>query len=107
MRMLLVAAVLAISGCGEQVQNAPAAGTTVLIPEFEWRVVDADTMARLHAENGIVLQRGVETALGMQGVRNIDGRVMVYTLPPKYLNDRNTCTLGHEVMHIALGAYHK
>lgn len=42
---------------------------------------------------------------GFAGYR--DGRAVVYTLPPRTVDDAVTCTLGHEVMHIALGAYHR
>lgn len=35
------------------------------------------------------------------------GRAVVYTLPPRTVTDPVACALGHEVMHIALGDYHK
>lgn len=36
-----------------------------------------------------------------------DGTAVVYTLPPNRVDDAVTCTLGHEVMHVALGEYHR
>lgn len=36
-----------------------------------------------------------------------DGTAVVYTLPPNRVDDAVICTLGHEVMHLALGEYHR
>ncbi len=36
-----------------------------------------------------------------------DGLHIVYTLPPSTVDDAATCTLGHEVLHVVLGEYHK
>lgn len=35
-----------------------------------------------------------------------DGTAVVYTLPPQSVDDAVACTLGHEVMHVALGEHH-
>lgn len=35
------------------------------------------------------------------------GRAVVYTLHPRTVTDPVACALGHEIMHIALGDYHK
>ena len=99
----ITAALFLLSGCGEKVQGAPDAGTTTLVQQFEWRVINREQMVELHRLNGINLKPN-EVPLGMQGYK--DGKAIIYTLPPKTVDDDVTLTLGHEVMHIAMGKYH-
>lgn len=101
-RWLLICLLLA--GCGEQVQSAPEPGTTVQLPPIEWRVVDRAGLEAVYRNSGQELADG-DRLSGFAGYR--DGQAVVYTLPPKHVNDAATCTLGHEVMHIALGDYHR
>ena len=39
---------------------------------------------------------------GMQG-----GKAVIYTTPPRHVDDQAALTLGHEIMHIAFGSYHQ
>lgn len=102
MRWMLLALVL--TGCGERVQGAPDPGTTVSLPPIEWRVVSRAELEAVYRNSGQALAEG-DRLHGFAGYR--DGQAVVYTLPPRTVDDAVTCTLGHEVMHIALGAYHR
>ena len=99
----ITASLFLLAGCGEKVQGAPDVGTTTLVQQFEWRVINREQMVELHRLNGIYLKPN-EVPLGMQGYK--DGKAIIYTLPPKTVDDDVTLTLGHEVMHIAMGKYH-
>lgn len=99
----LVAVLFLSAGCAEKIQDAPKAGTATLVQQFEWRVINREQMVELHRLNGITLKPN-EVPLGMQGYK--DGKAIIYTLPPKTVDDDVATTLGHEVMHIAMGKYH-
>jgi len=103
-RALLLAALLLV-GCGEQVQPQPEAGDIHVIPSFTWHIVDEAELRRVYAEAGMPLTEG-QKLHGFVGTMP-DGSIAVATLPPKIVDDQPTCTLGHEVMHLALGGYHK
>lgn len=95
---------LLLTGCGEKINNAPRPGEQVQLPEIEWRVVDRQGLMHAYQSNGMRLEQGQQLE-GFAGI-TADGRHVVYTLPPRAVDDVATCTLGHEVMHVALGAYH-
>lgn len=95
----------ALTGCGEKINNAPRPGEQVQLPEIEWRVVDRQTLMHAYQANGMQMQAGQKLE-GFAGV-TADGRNVVYTLPPQTVDDVATCTLGHEVLHVVLGKYHK
>lgn len=99
------AAVALLAACApEQVAGAPAAGDDVPVSGFIWRVRDAETMA---AEHRAATGQQVMPEWNLQGYAGtINGVPMVTTLPPRYVDDDVACTLGHEVMHLALGDYH-
>lgn len=99
----IAAALYLLVGCGEKVQGAPDVGTTTLVQQFEWRVINRAQMVELHRLNGIEVADG-KMPVGMQGYK--DGKAIIYTLPPKTVDDDVATTLGHEVMHIAMGKYH-
>ena len=101
-RALIVA--LLLTGCGERVQGAPEPGAVVQLPPIEWRVVDRAGLEAVYRNSGQALGDG-DRLSGFAGYR--DGKAVVYTLPPRAVDDAATCTLGHEVMHIALGDYHR
>lgn len=103
MKIYTMAALLALTGCAEKIQDAPKAGTTMLVQGFEWRVINEAQMRELHAINGIPIPDGKMPA-GMQGYK--DGKTIIYTLPPVSVDDDVALTLGHEVMHITMGKYH-
>lgn len=95
---------LLLAGCGEQVQGAPEPGAVVQLPPIEWRVVDRAGLEAVYRNSGQALHDG-DRLHGFAGYR--DGQAVVYTLPPRTVDDAATCTLGHEILHIALGDYHK
>ena len=103
MRFALLAA-LCLTACGEPVDNAPKPGHNITLPPMEWRVRDRATLEGTYLHSG--------EALGdherLHGFVGMDGeQVVIYTLPPKTVDDAVACTLGHEVMHVALGSYHR
>ncbi len=97
---------LLLTACsGPSIDNAPRAGDTQQLPPIEWRVVDRAELERAYRAAGMQIPerselRGFAARLG-------DGRTVVYTLPPRHVDDDVTTTLGHEVMHVALGEYHR
>lgn len=104
MNRLSIIPMLAMSACGgAQIEGAPKAGDVIDVPGFQWRVVDQRTMDKAYSDAGIDAKGGI--LHGFAG-RTMDGRAVIYTLPPKHVNDDVTMTLGHEVLHIPLGAYH-
>ncbi len=67
-------------------------------------MVDQDTLEAVYVNSGMPLGKGDR----LSGFVGKDGEKWVmYTLPPKYVNDAVTCTVGHEVLHPVLGDYHK
>lgn len=101
---LSLLACIIVTGC-ERVQSAPEAGSNIEVPAFEWRVRDADTLAKQYAAAGKDAGEGRAPAGFI--ARDLEtGRIVVYTLPPRYVDDTVARTLGHEVMHAALGDYH-
>lgn len=89
---------------GERVGNAPIAGDVVYLPEIEWRVVDRGELQRVYTVAGMKLTEGQR----LQGFAATRGsKIVVYTLPPQSVDDAVTLTLGHEIMHVALGEYHQ
>lgn len=107
MKKIVVVASLILCGCtgGERVANAPLAGDTVQIPAMEWRVVDREGLMKVYRNSGLVTRQGQQ----LEGFAGVDGSGanVIYTLPPRTVDDQVTCTLGHEVLHVALGKYHK
>jgi hypothetical protein len=103
--LAIVLLVAALVGCGDRVQNSPAEGSNITIPQFEWRVRSGHGLQEIHALNGIELHAG-QIAEGLQGT-DPSGTVVIYTRSPVRVDDSVACTLGHEVMHIALGKYHR
>ena len=104
MKMIALVLALLLVGCGEEVKNAPQPGDRLIIPEIEWRVVDRAMLESVYVNSGMPLEKGDR----LSGFVGKDGEKWVmYTLPPKYVNDAVTCTVGHEVMHPVLGDYHE
>lgn len=97
MRCLAFIFVVLAAGCGEHVQHAPQNGDTVMVPAFEWRIRSEADIDRLHGS----------PAYGFTGRDRVTGSAVVYTQQPRHVDDQVACTLGHEVMHLALGSYHK
>lgn len=106
-RAALVLVCLLLAACGEKVTNPPAAGTVVHVPAFEWHVMEPRDYIRVYENSGMPsddLPRGA--ILGFAG-RKEDGTLVVVTPPPRYVDDEVTTTLGHEVLHLVLGEFHR
>lgn len=85
--------------------NSNLAGTTITIPETEWRIVTEAEMLRVYEESGESLGTG-EQLEGFAGITS-SGKYVVYTKAPRYVDGPETCTLGHEIMHHTFGEYHE
>lgn len=94
----------ALTACGEKIKPQPEEGSEYAIPAFTWHVEDMQQLRHVYASSGEHIEAG-DRLHGFVGTRG-EG-VVVYTLPPKTVDDSVACTLGHEVMHLALGNYHK
>lgn len=103
-QLLIILLAVTLVACGERVQGAPESGAVVQLPPIEWRVVDRAELEAVYRNSGQELADG-DRLSGFAGYRN--GQAVVYTLPPRTVDDAATCTLGHEVMHVALGSYHR
>lgn len=105
MRALIVPICLLFTACGgERIEPAPRPGDVHQLPQIEWRIVGQRELERIYRDAGMSLQSGdrLHGFIGQQA-----GRTVIYTTAPQYVDDGVTCTLGHEVMHAALGRYHK
>lgn len=83
-----------------------AEGSDIVVPGIVWRIrSQSELKAEYAAAKG---GQQLEPLDSLQGFSALgpDGTVYVYTLPPKNVDDEVTLTLGHEVMHTVLGAYH-
>lgn len=102
---------LLLTGCGERITPAPQPGDVHHLPPIELRFVDRQTLEAVYLNSAMEIRevrvgkhRQKDRLTGFVGTRN--GRTVLYTLPPKYVDDAMTCTLGHEVLHVPLGSYH-
>lgn len=102
----LTALTIAATGCVEKVQGAPQPGDQYELPAITWYVVDQETLASEYRRFGMEIPEGHEVR-GFVGTRDSDGKQVIYSLPPKHVNDEATRDLGHELLHIAIGDYHK
>lgn len=103
MRALLLICLL-LTACGERIDPAPQPGERHQIA-VEWRVVDRPALEQVYRDAGMPL--GERDRLHGFAGRLPDGRAVVYTLPPERVDDAATCTLGHEILHITHGDYHR
>lgn len=102
--LIALALGFALAACGEPVQNAPKAGDDIKVDGFTWRVRSADTIAAEYAGAGKVAGPGwaVDAYAG-----TLNGKPIVTTQAPRVVDDAVACSLGHEVMHLAIGDYHR
>lgn len=101
--MVLGIALLCMTACGERIVPAPKAGDVYYIPATEWRIVSEQDMRKIYIDAGMPLQDAQE----LQGfVGTVGGKSVIYTTTPDRVDGVVTTTLGHEVMHLTLGAYH-
>ena len=105
MRLILATFILILlTACAERIDNAPQPGDVIHLPPIEWRVVDQPTLEAVYRASGMEIGEK-QNLHGFAGTR--DGHAVIYTLAPRSVDDSVTRTVGHEVMHIALGEYHK
>ncbi len=102
-RFTAAIAVAMLAGCGETVQNAPKPGDDIAVPAFTWRVRTQEQIASEYAGAGKDPGQGQEVAAY---IGRLNGATIITTKPPRYVDDKIACDLGHEVMHAALGDYH-
>ncbi|MCR6661821.1 MAG: hypothetical protein NVV60_01405 [Luteimonas sp.] len=95
---------LCLAGCAERIEPTPQAGDVHQLPAIEWRIVDRAELERVYRDAGMPLT-DKQSLRGFVAKR--DDQVVVFTLPPRSVDDDVTTTLGHEVMHVALGDYHR
>lgn len=97
-------------GCDQQkiqpTRGSIAAGAVNKLPPIEWRIVSKPELERAYIRGGAQLLSGHELE-GFTAIDHETGTVLVYTLPPTSIDGAATLTLGHEIMHVALGDYHK
>lgn len=74
------------------------------VPPIEWAIVSQREMENLYSNSKKPLKNGV--LHGFIGIDPVTGATIVVTTRPRYVDDEVACTLGHEVMHAALGNYH-
>lgn len=103
--IIAILAPLLAACSGERIQGAPQPGETIDLPPMQWRVVDRQTLRARYVEYGMSLDRG-DRLSGFVGT-TADGRVVIYSLPPVHVDDHATMTIGHEVLHVAVGDYHR
>lgn len=106
MKLFVWLAPLLLTACnvGEKIQNGPITGEDVKLPPITWQIRTSEQLASTR-EKALGPHQG--EVLGLSAVNVDTGEVIVMTTMPKYVDDEVACTLGHEVMHVALGAYHK
>lgn len=104
MKAAALALVLVTAGCGGQnINNAPQPGENIQLPPIEWRVRDRAGLEAAYVNSNMRITKGDR----LSGFAGWDGdKAVVYTLPPARVDDAATLTLGHEVMHVAMGSYH-
>lgn len=103
-RFLPLALAAGLASCAQSIDPAPQPGQVYQLPAVEWHVVDRDELRRVYAAAGMPLADGDK----LHGFAGVDGagRPVIYTLPPARVDDAATLTLGHELLHVALGRYH-
>lgn len=102
--LIALALGFALAACGEPVQNAPKAGDDITVEGFTWRVRSAETITAEYAGAG----KDAGPGLAVDAyVGTLNGSPIVTTQPPRVVDDAVACSLGHEVMHLAIGDYHR
>lgn len=100
--LILTLVLLFLMGCSEKIE-VPGERHDLA---FQWRIVDREEMLAVYMNSGEEVPEGGDLDGFVGRDPGTDGWV-VYTTRPTRLDDRATCTLGHEVLHIVAGDYHK
>lgn len=105
MRCLMVLLCLGLLACDgkPKIQRAPVAGDVIQLPAIEWHVVTQSQLEQVYREAGMPLTQEQQLQ-GFVGTRG--NRTVLYTLAPQRVDDQAVLTLGHEVLHAAIGDYH-
>lgn len=74
------------------------------VPAFELHIVTQEEMERVYRNSGMRVPPG-HVLEGFTGTAK--GKRVVFMTQPQYRDDNVTTTLGHEVLHITHGNYHK
>ena len=110
--ILMVVCLHALTGCSQQ--TPPITGRSTHQVAFTWHIVSQEEMSAMYREGGGVIGGGVPPGSKVRRYDQLngftavapDGSQHVFTTQPRSVDDQVTLTLGHEVMHVALGAYH-
>ena len=97
----ITAAVLFFTGCKQKVDVPPGPHEV----SFKWHILPPAELRAMYLHNGMELPED-DHLDGFVGI-DANGDWVVYTTMPRRLDDRAVCTLGHEVLHIVAGDYHR
>lgn len=111
--IVFVASLHLLAGCSRQ-DTPPIVNRSTHQVAFTWHIVSQEEMSAMYRQGGGVLGEGVPPGSKVRRYDQLngftavtpDGSYHVFTTPPRSVDDQVTLTLGHEVMHVALGAYH-
>lgn len=82
---------------------AAVEGANLYVPAFRWSIRSASEVSRIRQQD---VGDG-HTAYGFVGTDKDTHEIVIYTTQPKRVNDEVACSLGHEIMHLPLGNYHR
>lgn len=97
---------LSLAACGgKKIQPQPQVGEVHFL-NVEWQIVDRAELERAYTN---LVGKKLEPGQKIVGfaAKTQDGRDVIVTLPPRYVDDTATCTLGHEILHVTHGSYHE
>ena len=84
-RLAALVVLAALAGCGQRVTPPPAAGDTLHVPAFEWRMADPLALKAAYVANGQVVPDGAELH-GFAGVLPDGIRLMINFAPGQAVN---------------------
>ena len=93
--------VLLTAGCGERIQNAPQPGDSYYVC-VTWQVHTPESLTAAYS----AIQPPPPGRLVGFASRRGDAHT-IHTLAPTRVDDDAVTTLGHELLHVVLGEYHK
>lgn len=106
--IVIVLAALVIGGCVAKIEpeyNSIMPGTDIEVDSIELRFRKPEELQRQYAGAGQTVPEKYELRAFI--ARDLDtGKKIIYSPPPKHVDDDVTCSIGHEFLHAALGNYH-